>query len=78
MNTDHIKKAIQTLEYYHNGLHHISGAGVKVTNLKVRKIKPTTADITLYFDEGERTEKYRGIEYDLQALGTPRKPHGNC
>lgn len=78
MNTNEIKKAIWTLEYYNNGLNHISGAGVKVTNLKVRKTMATTADVTLTYGEGERTEKYKAVKYDLFSLGNGSRPRGTC
>lgn len=68
MDRTAIKKAIEKLEYYENGLNRVCG-DVKVTNLKVRKTKPITADIMLIFGEGRRAEIRRGVEYVADFLG---------
>jgi hypothetical protein len=68
-----IRKAIERYEYYRNGLDRMSCSSVKVRNLKVRKTKPITADVTLCFGKGRREERYPNLEYTLHSMsaGTP-------
>ena len=62
-----IRKAIEKYEYFRNGLDRLSCASVKVRNLRVRKTKPITADVTLCFGEGGHEETHRDWEYTLDS-----------
>ena len=68
IGTRDIRKAIEKYEYYRNGLDKLSCASVKVRNLRVRKTKPITADVTFCFGEGEREETHRDLEYTLDSM----------
>lgn len=64
IDTNGVKKAISRLEYYNYGV--CDEGHIRVTNLKIRKRKPTTADVTVC--SGSRTTVYRGCEYDIDIL----------
>jgi len=68
-----IRKAIEKYEYYRHGLDRLSCASVKVRNLRVRKTKPTTADVTLCVGEGEREETHRNCEYTVDSIVSRNK-----
>jgi len=61
-----IRKAVERLEYYDRGLYRMDSAYVEVTNLRLRKRKPITADVTIA--EGNRRKTYRNCEYILKML----------
>lgn len=58
-----VKREIERLKYYGNSLDRVGGAEVRVTNLRIRKIKPITADVTLVFHDEGREVTRRGCEY---------------
>ena len=72
VETQDIRKAIERYEYYRNGLDRLSCSSVKVRNLRVRRTKPITADVTLCFGEGEREETHRNWEYALDSMSARR------
>jgi hypothetical protein len=61
-----IKKAVERFEYYDRGLYRMDSAYVEVTNLRLRKKRPITADVTIA--EGNRRETYLNREYILNML----------
>jgi len=65
INKDDIKEKIINYEMYTNGLRQISGAYIKVLNLKIRKYK-YIADIIIY--EDEKQERYNNCEYSKKAF----------
>ena len=68
MTKKEIKEKIWTFEYYTNGFHKLSGAGVSVKNLKISGDK-IRADIILTTDaEAGISERYNNCRYDLGQL----------
>lgn len=64
---EEIKKRIEELEYYINGFQWLSGRGVTVKNLRVRKDK-AVADVIFHdYDDGV-TERYNGCEYPYAKI----------
>lgn len=65
MSASNIKKVIETLERYENE----GVIDVVISNLKVKKTMPTTADVTLTFP-GDRKIVRHFVEYDIYGRGT--------
>ena len=62
-----IKSKIEDFEYYQNGFAHLSGAWVKVKNLRLTT-KVARYDVTICSGEGEPEEKFYDCEYPLEKL----------
>jgi hypothetical protein len=62
-----VRKDIERLEYYRNSLDRVDGAEVRVRNIRIRKIKPITADVTLVFPDEGRKVTHRRCEYTTEG-----------
>jgi hypothetical protein len=62
-----VMKEIEKWEYYHNGFFHLSGAWVKVKNVRIED-ELAIADVILCSGLGEAEEKYFDCEYSLVEL----------
>ena len=61
------KKAIEEKEYYANGFYRLSGHGVKVVNVRERKLD-VLADVILYDDNDNTHERYNKCTYPKHIL----------
>jgi hypothetical protein len=60
---ERIKRAIEVVERFDRGLYS-RGSSAEVTNLRIRKDKPITADVTICMGEGLTPKTYRSREYE--------------
>lgn len=69
MTTKNLKEKIWEYEFYHNGFHKLSGADVKVVNVRKHKDK-VIADVTLIDDcgTGHSEQRFNNCEYPLTLL----------
>ena len=65
MTKKEAKERIETIEFYGNGFHKLSGYDVRAINIRLRKEK-VIADI-IFYEDGVR-ERHDNCEYPIEVL----------
>lgn len=67
MEKETIKRVIEDIEFYANGMKWINGGSVKVVNVRIlKREKKVIADVILYYYD--KTERYNNCEYPFEVI----------